>query len=153
MAADQQKELIRRYYLDLWNLWNFALLPELLTDDIMFRGSLGVVTRGIESFRGYMETIRAAFPDFRNVIEELVGEEDVVGARLTYSGAHQGALFGIQPTGVRISYEGLAIFHLNEGKIADGWVLGNTLSLLRQLGASGGWEDQSPAGSPSHTVR
>jgi len=43
-----------------------------------------------------METVRRAFPDFHNRVEELVAEGDKVVARLTYTGTHRGELFGIR---------------------------------------------------------
>ena len=36
-----------------------------------------------------MPSIRHAFPDFHNTIEDLVGEGDKVVARLTYRGMHR----------------------------------------------------------------
>ncbi|HWU37535.1 MAG TPA: ester cyclase, partial [Candidatus Acidoferrum sp.] len=79
--------------------------------------------------------VRAAFPDFHNTIEELIAEGDKVVARLTYRGTHRGHLFGIVPTGRQVVYSGIAIFRIAGGKIVDGWVIGDTLALMQQLGA------------------
>jgi serine/threonine protein kinase len=46
-----------------------------------------------------------------------------VVARLTYSGTHQGELFGIEPTGRRVSYVGVALFRIVDGRIAEGWLM------------------------------
>ena len=129
------KELVRRYYEELWNQWNFALADTLIDADIAFRGSLGTEVRGRAGFTGYMESVRAAFPDFRNTIEEMIAEGDALAARLTYEGTHRGALFGVPPTGRRIRYAGVAIFHFNGGRIVRGWVLGDTAGLKAQLGS------------------
>jgi predicted ester cyclase len=45
-------------------------------------------------------------------------------------------VFGVAASGRRVAYAGVAIFHIAGGKIARGWVLGDTLSLMRQLGAA-----------------
>ena len=42
MTTEENKSLIRRYYDDMWNQWNFALADRLIADDISFRGSLGI---------------------------------------------------------------------------------------------------------------
>src|SRR5215470_7503575 len=94
-----QHALIRRYYEQLWNSWNFALARELLTEDIVFRGSLGIAVEGLSAFLDYMRLVQTAFPDFHNTVEETVVEHDRVFARLTYRGTHRGELFGISPTG------------------------------------------------------
>jgi steroid delta-isomerase-like uncharacterized protein len=135
MAAEANKALIRRYYADLWNAWNLDLARELVAPDISFRGSLGVAVTGLEGFTRYMEVVRRAFPDYHNHIEELIAEGDRVAARLTYSGTQLGEVFGIPPTGKRVTYAGVAIFRVVNGKIAHGWVVGDVDSLKRQLSA------------------
>ena len=88
-----------------------------------------------DGFKQYVNLVCSAFPDFHNSVDDLVSENDKVVARLTYTGTHKGELFGIAPTNTRVTYAGVAIFNIKNGEIVDGWVMGDTLSLLRQLGA------------------
>ncbi|MFI5058254.1 MAG: ester cyclase [Candidatus Acidiferrales bacterium] len=137
MHADPHRGLIRRYYEELWNSWNFPIANDLLTDDIVFHGSLGVSVQGMSAFLGYMRRVQGAFPDFHNTVEDTAAQSDKVFARLTYRGTHRGELFGILPTNRNITYAGAAFFTICEGKISRGWVLGDALGVLRQLeGAS-----------------
>jgi len=138
MAVQPNARLIERYYQEMWNGWNFALADELLAPAIRFRGSLGIDVHGIEGFKGYMRHVQCAFPDFSNTIEEMISQRTKIVARLTYRGTHCGELFGIPPTGKRISYQGVAFFRISRGKIAEGWVLGDTAELVRQLDAAPG---------------
>jgi steroid delta-isomerase-like uncharacterized protein len=133
MPLEDNKLLVRRYYEELWNRWDFALADELIAEQIAFRGSLGRNVQGREGFKDYMRAVRRAFPDFHNRVEELVAEGDRVAARLTYAGTHTGALFGIAPTGRRVSYAGVALFHIVSGQVAEGWVLGDLHGLIGQL--------------------
>jgi steroid delta-isomerase-like uncharacterized protein len=133
MSLMQNKALVRRYYDQMWNRWDFALAQEFIAADICFRGSLGTSVRGRQGFIQYMRSVRSAFPDFHNDVEELIAEGDSVVARLTYTGTHQGELFGIAPTGRLITYAGVAFFRVAENRIAEGWVLGDVHGLLRQL--------------------
>ncbi len=127
------KSVIRRYYSELWNAWSTTALEELISPSIVFRGSIGTAVRGIEEFKQYVNTIRSAFPDFHNHIEEIIGEGDKVVARLTYTGTHRGELFSFSRTNKRITYQGIAIFRFEGGKIVSGHVLGDTESLRRQI--------------------
>ncbi len=127
------KSLVRRYYAEVWNAWGMLALEELISPDIVFQGSIGTVVKGITEFKQYVNRIRSAFPDFHNHIEELIAEGDKVAARLTYSGTHRGELFGFPGSGTRVTYQGLAIFELEENKIVRGFVLGDTEALKRQL--------------------
>jgi len=133
MSVAQNKALVRRYYEEMWNRWDFALADEMIGEGVIFRGSLGVDVQGRESFKEYMRAVRQAFPDFHNHVEELIAENDRVVARLTYTGTHRGELFGIGATGRRVSYVGVALFRISEGRIVEGWVLGDIHGLMRQL--------------------
>lgn len=127
------KSLVQRYYSEVWNAWSIAALEELIAPEIVFHGSIGTAVKGIAEFKQYVNRIRSAFPDFHNQVEELIAEENKVAARLTYTGTHRGELFGFPGTGNKVSYQGLAIFEFQEGKIVRGFVVGDTETLKRQL--------------------
>lgn len=128
------KSLIRRYYSEAWNAWSVSALEELIAPNIAFHGSIGTAVNGIAEFKQYVNRIRSAFPDFHNQVEELIAEDTKVAARVTYTGTHRGELFGFPGTGNRITYQGLAIFEFQEGKILRGFVLGDAETLKRRLG-------------------
>ncbi len=128
------KALVRRYYSEVWDAWSKTALEELISPDIVFRGSIGTTVLGIEEFERYVNRIRAAFPDFHNHIEDLIAEGEKVAVRLTYTGTHRGELLGFPATGNKITYSGIAIFEFAESKIVRGYILGDTENLKRQLG-------------------
>lgn len=136
MSTQENKDIVRRYYHDLWNTWDLSLADELIATNMVFRGSLGVNTEGREGFKQFLQLVRKAFPDFSNQIDDLIGEGDKVVARLTYRATHQDEVFGIAATGRQITYSGVAIFRIADRKIVEGWVLGDTAGLMRQLGAT-----------------
>jgi steroid delta-isomerase-like uncharacterized protein len=127
------KSLVRRCYAEVWNSWSSAALEELISADIVFRGSVATSVKGIAEFQHYVNRIRSAFPDFHNHIEELIAEGSKVAARLTYRGTHRGELLGFPATGNKITYSGIALFEFAESKIVRGHVLGDTENLKRQL--------------------
>lgn len=144
IARGENRALIRRYYEELWNAWNLGVADEIISPEITFRGSLAVTVRGLQGFKEYVLLVRNAFPDFHNTIEEMIAEGDRVAARLTYRATHRGELMGIAPTGREVTYAGAAHFQIRAGKIVAGWVLGDTLGLMRQLGVVSA---QGPGGS------
>ncbi len=127
-------QIIRRYYDELWNQRRYELIPELLSPQIVFRGSLGVDARGHDGFRGYMETVHRAFPDFHNSIENVLVQDERIAVRLTYRGTHSGPLFGHPATSKRVEYSGIALFRVADTVIREGWVLADTVMLWKQLG-------------------
>ncbi len=126
-------DLLRRYYEEMWNAWNFDLAGELLTADFRFRGSFGVEIAGVDKFRDYMRLVQSAFPDFHNRVERSVSTASEVVAQLIYTGTHQGEFLGIPGTGRRISYPGIAIFTRRENRFCSGYVVGDRLLLMEAI--------------------
>ena len=135
MSQQANKNLVARYYDEMWNNWNFALVDKLLAKEISFRGSLGTETHGRTAFCNYMRRVQSAFPDFSNEIEDMIAERNRVFTRLTYTGTHRGEIFGVAPTERKVSYADAALYRIENGQVAHGWVLGDLTGLLAQLGA------------------
>ena len=127
------RDLIERFYAHIWNLWDDAAVADPLDERFIFRGSLGDEATGQNGFRAYRDKIRAAFPDFRNEILDLVTEGNRAAARLRYTGHHRGEILGIPATGILVTYHGAAFFTARDGRLAEAWVLGDVDSLRRQL--------------------
>jgi steroid delta-isomerase-like uncharacterized protein len=132
-------DLIRRYYNELWDAWDFELAHKLLSPDFIFRGSLGKELRGREAFKDYMRTVRNAFSDFHNQIEQILRCETDVITRLTYTGTHDGPLFGIPASNRRIAYPGIAIFRTDGHWLVEGYALGDRLTLLEHILGQAFW--------------
>lgn len=129
------EEVIRRFYGELWNEWRLDIAAEIVAADVRFRGSLGSNLVGREEFLRYVNTVRSAFPDWHNQIDETIATGDRVVARMTWTGTHRGPLGEIEPTGARVEYDGAAFFRLSRRKIDEAWVVGDTQELWRALGA------------------
>jgi steroid delta-isomerase-like uncharacterized protein len=135
MKQHQNRQLIARFYLEMWNRFDKTILPDILIEDIRFRGSLGQHKNGYAEFGEYVDFIQRAFPDFSNEIEEIISEDDKAFAKLIYRGTHRGEVFGIEPTGRPIQYAGAAVFKFRNDRIAEVWVLGDIHGLISQLNA------------------
>ena len=130
---ERHKRQVRRFYDEIWNRGDLAGLPEILTTDVVFRGSLGAELTGHTEFAGYVREVTAALADYRCDIDSMVAEADRVVARMTFSGRHRGTLLGVPATGRRVSWAGAAFFTFSEGRVADLWVLGDLRGLAEQL--------------------
>ena len=63
MSANLNVHLIGRFYNEMWNQFDKGLFPELLAEDIRFRGSLGQSAVGYGEFGQYVDYIHNAFAD------------------------------------------------------------------------------------------
>ena len=127
------RELVGRFYDELWNAWDDAAVDDVLAPDFAFRGSLGAETVGRDGWRGYRDTVRAGSADFHNAVASLVVDGERAAARLHYSGTHTGPLAGIPATGRRFTYAGAAFFEARDGLLVSAWVLGDLAGLRAQL--------------------
>lgn len=127
------KETVRKFYDAIWNNADKTVIPELLTEDFLFRGSLGLMQRGHIGFANFMDQIRAAIGEYRCDIVDMVAEDERVCARILYSGIHRGDLFGYAATHGKIKWDGVALFHFRDGKIAELWVLWDVHDVMKQL--------------------
>ena len=128
------RDLVMRFYAELWDKWDKSVAWEILTDDFLFRGSLGADRNGIDGFLDYVDQVQTALGDYRSDIGEMVEETDAIAVRMIFSGKHQGELFGVPATGLRISWQGAAFFTFRDGRISALWVLGDIDGIKAQLG-------------------
>jgi len=77
---------------------------------------------------------RAAFPDMRFEIADLIVDGDRAAARWMMHATHHGAYLGVPPTGRSVAVTGMNIFHVEAGRIVATWVARDTYGLLTQLG-------------------
>jgi predicted ester cyclase len=74
-----------------------------------------------------------AFPDFKYYLQEIIGEGDTVVTRWLLVGTQTGKLWGLPPTGKKITISGLSMYHFIGGKQVEMWERWDTIGLLEQL--------------------
>jgi steroid delta-isomerase-like uncharacterized protein len=127
------KQVVRRFYEEIWNRHDLTRLGEVLAPDFSFRGSLGPELVGHADFAAYVDAVHASLADYRCDIVDLVGEGGKVVAHMRFHGLHRGPLLGFAATGRGVQWMGSAHFTFAHGKIADLWVLGDLHGLMKQL--------------------
>lgn len=133
---------VREFYDELWNRRDRSRIREILTEDVSFRGSLGVTRRGHDEFWRYVEEITGPLADYRCDCVAVVRQGARVFARMNFHGRHVGEFRGFAPTGATVHWEGAALFQIENERIADIWVLGDLAGLDALL------ERQSEEGRP-----
>ena len=133
--SEGNKNAVRRLFEEVWNKGNLQVTDELFTPNYTHHdASTPDVGRGPESEKKRATLYRAAFPDFRLTIEDLIAEGETVMARWSCRGTHTGDLSGIAPTGKQFTISGVSIARFANGKMAEGWVNWDALGLMQQLG-------------------
>jgi steroid delta-isomerase-like uncharacterized protein len=130
--------VVRRYIEEGYNEKDPAVLRQTMTEDVVVHGLFGAdgPVEGIEAYGEYAATMMGAFPDVTGEIHDVVVSGDRVTGRWTIAGTHEGDLFGIEPTGESIEVEGIALFRMEDGKIAEKRYRQDDLGMLEQLGVA-----------------
>ena len=89
-----------------------------------------------EEFKQGIAELRLAFPDYHGTNEIQVGEGDMAANRfIFYYGTHQGEFMGVAPTGRRVTFRGLSLDRVVDGKIVESIVELDLEDVLGQIGA------------------
>jgi len=89
----------------------------------------------LEFFVSGARGLRAAFPDVRVEVRDMVAEDDRVAVRWVARATHTGSLFGEEATGRPVAVDGATIHRVVDGRIAEDWEVMNEGALRDQLAA------------------
>jgi steroid delta-isomerase-like uncharacterized protein len=135
MPAEENKNVIRRAYEELWNGRRIDVVDEMVTEDFLNHAAPPGRQRGRQGLKDVVRMFEGAFPDFRYEVEEVIAEGEKVAVRDIFAGTHQGDFMGIPATGNRVTMEAIHIFRFDGGRMAEHWVARDDLGMMRQLGA------------------
>jgi steroid delta-isomerase-like uncharacterized protein len=145
MTADEKLNLFASLVEEVFHRGRLDAVDELFAPDAVIHDP-GVEHRGAAALREGIRSLRDAFPDFRITAEDQIAEGDRLAVRYRGEGTHLGTWQGIPPAGKRISYTGILIVRVADGRIAEYWAQPDLLGVLRQLGA---FPPPAPAPAPS----
>ena len=134
MSIEQNKEVTRRFSAEMWGEGKPDLGDELMASDLVDHTPFPSDIPGVEGHKQVLTIFRAAFPDLKVFVDEVIGEGDMTYLRWHGEGTHTGQLMQIPPTGKKITITGMDILKLENGKIKERWAEVNALSLMMQLG-------------------
>ena len=133
MGTTENKDTVRRFYEEVLNKGQLALIDELATTDYVEHDPLPGQGTGIDGLKDRVGAIVTGLdPTF--TIEDVVAEDDRVVVRWTNSGTHVETFLGIPATGRSFSIPGIDVFRLDGGRLAEHWHVVDQLGQMVQLG-------------------
>jgi len=136
VSADTEanKAIVNRLFAEVFNQGKMDLADELIAPYFIQHTAGKMGAKGIEGYKELVGSLRIAFPDLEVTVEDMIGEDNMVSTRQTYTGKHQGDLQGISHTGIEAVFTGICTFRIADGKITEGWTEYDLLGLMLQLG-------------------
>jgi steroid delta-isomerase-like uncharacterized protein len=117
-------------------------LDDLLADDLVEHEEFPGLEPNKEGVKQFFGIFRSAFPDLQMKAHQVIAEDDLVCARFTFTGTHQGEFMGMPPSGKRVEVQGMDIVRIREGQVIEHWGVMDSGSMMEQLGAV---PEQAPA--------
>lgn len=117
-----------------WNRGEVDTFSRTLADTVDFHYAGSVREMSRDQMSAIVLRWREAFPDLRMELEEMISEGDLVAARLTLSGTHEGPWAGAPATGKSVRMALMIFFRLEGGKVVELWEADDQLGFRRQLG-------------------
>jgi steroid delta-isomerase-like uncharacterized protein len=136
MSVDENIEIMRRWFQEVWNEGKTQTIHDLLATDAVGIGELedGAPVRGPAEFVPFVERIRGAFPDIKIEIEDVFGAKDKVVLRWSAKMTHSGDHLGMPASGRPVAITGMTIARIANGRIVEGWDNWDQLGILKQIG-------------------
>jgi steroid delta-isomerase-like uncharacterized protein len=134
MSTENCKAIAHRLVEEIWNQGNLSVADEIFDANFANHDDVRPEVIDLESYKQWVATGHAAFPDLCLTIEDIIAEENKIVIRYTFTGTHRGELMGISPTGKQVVMAGIDIYRIASGKIVECWVSMDDLGFLQQLG-------------------
>ncbi|MBO8170286.1 MAG: ester cyclase [Bacillaceae bacterium] len=141
-----QKEVVRRWFHEVFTNGNIEVLKEITKEDFVVHApGEAEGNQGREQFVEWLNWYRSAFADDQWTIEDMIEEGNKVAARYTGHTTYRGGLFNIPSRNQRIRETGIIIFHFEDGMIKEMWPEMSDLQVMQQLGAFPDGDGKQPS--------
>ena len=130
---ERNKEVVLKNHAEVWSKGNLDIVEGLYTPDFVCHFIIGPEWRGYEGIREAVSSHRTSFPDWTEHVEDIVAEGDRVVTRFRSRGTQKGEFNGIPPTGRTVEIYEVAIFRIENGRIAEQWGFPDVMGLMQQL--------------------
>lgn len=134
--ATTDAERLVTEYVDAWNERDFSKFADLLAESFTFNSPTAGTVHGRQNCEEYASAVVGGFSDFQILVQEMVGDENLVMTESLLVGTHDGEYDGIPPTHEKIEIRDMAKFVVEDGKLQEERLYFDRQEFLDQLGAS-----------------
>lgn len=137
MTPEQNKAVVRRWIEEFKTGGDESVSDELRSPHFVNHSAPPGAPTGPEAGKLAFRAMRAAFPDLRVTIEDMLADGDRVVTRQTFAGTHRGEWLGVPPTGRVVSWAVIDIVRLEGGRLEEHWGVADMLGLRARLTGEG----------------
>lgn len=133
----EDSETIARHFIHVWSPGHLDLLGEYAHPDIeVSYPHFPAPLKGVDAFRSALEETFDHFPDLAIAPTSVIAQDELAAVEWMYEATHsRGTLFGVEPSGVRVTVRGTTVYLIEEGRVIEERGVVDVVGLMRQLGA------------------
>lgn len=124
------KALIKRFYEEIVSKNLLEHLPEYVSQNCLSIDGAHCSPLGVDGMRQHLLAVRSTYPAYSMQILRQYGEGEYVISVFVMEGLHEGEFLGIQPSHKRLSFTGINIDRVAQGKIVEHGGAVNTFETL-----------------------
>ena len=135
--SEANKELIRRWFEEVWNKGRAEAIEEMFDENGIAHGlsdDPANPIKGPSGYRPFYDGLRQAFPNIVVIVEDMVAEGDKVAARCSVRAKHEGEFLGRAATQAPVEFTGITIVRIDNGKIVEAWNNFDFMTMYKQVG-------------------
>lgn len=134
MTPEASKARSRQFFESIIAEGRTDLISDLVTPDFTLHfPALPTPVRGQAALERFVMMLRAAFPDICYTLEREMCDNTMTALRWHMTGTHEGDFRGMPASGNTVTMQGVSLFRLEEGQIAEIWINENDLGLIEQI--------------------
>lgn len=135
MKRSENKKIIRRFIEEVENTGDVSNINEFIGEEYteIFEGKSYPI--GVQGAIDHVLGVRRVYPDMKLTIEHQIAEDDWVVTVYSVTGTFTKKWLGILPTGKPITYTGVNVDRIKDGKIIEHGGAANLMNPLLQAGA------------------
>ena len=123
-----QTTLLYKWFDKVWNKGDESSIAKLMTNDSIAKGILADdQPQGAAGFKIFFNDFRSQFHDITVKVEDVISQDDIESARTTVAATHTAS-------GKNVTFSGMCMVRVSQGKIAEAWNNYDFLNLYQQLG-------------------
>jgi steroid delta-isomerase-like uncharacterized protein len=134
MRTEENKKIVREYIENIINTGNVDRIDSYISEDFTEVRNTIPEKIGVEEAKKRVLGYRNTYPDFKVTVDRQIAEGDWVATCCTVSGTHLGEWLNIKPTGKKVSYTGVVIDKLEDGRIVEHGGAVNLFDAFYELG-------------------
>ena len=119
MKYTENKAIIRQYTEQIENTGDISRIHEFISDDYteIYLGERYPI--GVQGATEHILGVRRVFPDLKITIENQISEGEMVVTVYSCTGTFTDEWFGMKPTGKSITFNGINVDRIKNGKIIE----------------------------------